>query len=98
MVLAGGRNSRMGGLDKGLLLFEGLPLASRTAKLLDVTPTILDYFGVGTPDLVPSLEGRSLLPRLGGPTTTTTSSTVPMTVTTLAAAAASSTTTTTTQP
>lgn len=73
---------------------------ARTAKLLDVTPTILDYFGVDTRALNPSLEGRSLLPRLGGPTTTTTSSssTVPTTVTTLAIPASSSTTTTTTQP
>jgi molybdopterin-guanine dinucleotide biosynthesis protein A len=35
VVLAGGRNSRMGGLDKGLLLFEGEPLAVRTLKLLE---------------------------------------------------------------
>lgn len=34
VVLAGGRNSRMGGLDKGQLLFRGLPLVSRTASLL----------------------------------------------------------------
>lgn len=34
VVLAGGRNSRMGGLDKGQLLFQGLPLVSRTAGLL----------------------------------------------------------------
>lgn len=72
---------------------------ARTAKLLDVTPTILDYFGVATADLNPSLEGQSLLPRVGGSTTTTTSSTaVSTTVTTLATPASSSTTTTTTRP
>jgi hypothetical protein len=71
----------------------------QTAKLLDVTPTILDYFGVASEDLQPSLEGRSLLPRLGGSTTTTTSSTaVSTTVTTLATPSSSSTTSTTTQP
>jgi molybdopterin-guanine dinucleotide biosynthesis protein A len=34
VVLAGGRNSRMGGLDKGALLYEGVPLAVRTVRLL----------------------------------------------------------------
>ena len=34
VVLAGGRNRRMGGLDKGLLLFRGVPLVIRTAGLL----------------------------------------------------------------
>ena len=34
VVLAGGRNSRMGGIDKGQLLFQGLPLVSRTAGML----------------------------------------------------------------
>lgn len=32
------------------------------AKLLDVAPTVLDYFGVGLDALDPPLEGRSLLP------------------------------------
>ena len=34
VVLAGGRNTRMGGLDKGLLLFQGVPLAVRAVRLL----------------------------------------------------------------
>ncbi len=34
VVLAGGRNSRMGGLDKGRIRFRGLPLALRTVSLL----------------------------------------------------------------
>jgi len=72
---------------------------SRLAKLLDVTPTILDYFGVATTQVDPPLEGRSLLPRVGGTTTTTTtSSTVGTTVTTLPAASSTTSTTTTTQP
>lgn len=34
VVLAGGRGSRMGGVDKGLQLFQGLPLAQWTLKRL----------------------------------------------------------------
>jgi molybdopterin-guanine dinucleotide biosynthesis protein A len=34
VVLAGGRNSRMGGLDKGRIPFRGVPLALRTVRLL----------------------------------------------------------------
>ena len=34
----------------------------RYAKLLDVTPTILDYFGISTSSINPVLEGSSLLP------------------------------------
>ncbi len=34
VVLAGGRNSRMGGLDKGRIAFRGLPLVLRTVELL----------------------------------------------------------------
>jgi hypothetical protein len=50
----------------------------RYAKLLDVTPTILDYFGVATSSVTPALEGRSLIPPTGpAPTTTTTSVTAP---------------------
>jgi hypothetical protein len=47
--------------------------SAQDAKLLDVTPTILDYFGVATEELDPPLEGRSLLPVAGAATTTTTS-------------------------
>jgi len=34
VVLAGGRNSRMGGVDKGRIPFKGLPLALRAVRLL----------------------------------------------------------------
>jgi molybdopterin-guanine dinucleotide biosynthesis protein A len=34
VVLAGGRNSRMGGLDKGRIPFRGVPLALRAVRLL----------------------------------------------------------------
>jgi molybdopterin-guanine dinucleotide biosynthesis protein A len=34
VVLAGGRNVRMGGLDKGLVPFQGVPLAVRALRLL----------------------------------------------------------------
>ena len=52
------------------------------AKLLDVTPTILDYFGVSLDSITPRLEGRSLLPPGSSPSeTTTTSSTAPVTTT-----------------
>jgi hypothetical protein len=73
----------------------------RNAKLLDITPTILDYFGVPTEGLSPPLEGRSLLLGAGGATTTTTSTTTPsstLAVTTTVAAPPSSRTTTTTLP
>jgi len=78
----------------------------RNAKLLDVTPTILDYFGVPTDGLSPPLEGRSLL--LGAPgattsttattSTSTTSTTLAATTTTTVTVPSSSTTTTTTRP
>ena len=51
----------------------------RAAKLLDVTPTILDYFGVNGNAMNPALEGRSLLPKVGGVTTTTTPVTTTLT-------------------
>jgi molybdopterin-guanine dinucleotide biosynthesis protein A len=34
VVLAGGKNARLGGVDKGLLRFQGVPLVVRTAELL----------------------------------------------------------------
>lgn len=34
VVMAGGRATRMGGVDKGLVLFEGLPLAEHAARRL----------------------------------------------------------------
>ncbi len=34
MVLSGGRGTRMGGVDKGLLLFNGVPLAQHTLQRL----------------------------------------------------------------
>jgi len=43
------------------------------AKLLDVTPTIFDFFGVPADDFDPPLEGRSLLLPLGSASSTTTS-------------------------
>ena len=43
------------------------------AKLLDVTPTIFDFFGVPVDDFDPPLEGRSLLLPLGTSSSTTTS-------------------------
>jgi hypothetical protein len=50
----------------------------RYAKLLDVTPTVLDYFGIASSSVSPTLEGRSLIPSVGTtPTTTTTSLTAP---------------------
>ena len=52
------------------------------AKLLDVTPTIYDFFGLDVDAIQPPLEGRSLLPSLGGPWTTTTSSAPPSSTTT----------------
>lgn len=59
----------------------------REAKLLDVAPTILDYYGVKTAAMDPPLEGRSLLQPLGGVTTTTsTMTTAPATTTTTTAA------------
>jgi len=60
--------------------------ADRYAKLLDVTPTIYDYFGVSVDDFDPPLEGRSLLIPLGTSsiaTTTTTTTTQGATSTTL---------------
>ena len=52
------------------------------AKLLDVTPTIYDFFGVDVDSLDPPLEGRSLLHPLGGPSASTTTSSLPTTSTT----------------
>jgi arylsulfatase A-like enzyme len=63
------------------------------AKLLDVTPTILDYFGVALDSITPPLEGRSLLATGNLPTTTTTTTTSAAPVTTTVTA-----TTTTTSP
>ena len=58
----------------------------REAKLLDVAPTILDYFGVPASRIDPPLEGRSLLPPLGSTTpstsTTVTTTTQPASATT----------------
>ncbi len=34
LVMAGGRAIRMGGIDKGLVLFEGRPLAEHVARRL----------------------------------------------------------------
>lgn len=34
LVLAGGKNTRMGGLDKGRIEFQGVPLAVRAVRLL----------------------------------------------------------------
>jgi molybdopterin-guanine dinucleotide biosynthesis protein A len=44
LVLAGGRGSRMGGVDKGLQLHEGVPLALRALRRLapQVGPTMLN--------------------------------------------------------
>jgi len=61
-----------------------LPLRTdRPAKLLDVTPTVLDYFGVSTVDIKPPVEGQSLLAH--GPDVTTTSTLPQPTSTTISA-------------
>ena len=65
VVLAGGRGARMGGLDKGLQLFDGVPMALHTLRRLQlqVGPTMLNanrnkdqYLSFGVPvfaDTVP---------------------------------------------
>lgn len=65
-----------------------------SAKLLDVTPTVLDYFGVDMTGLTPPLEGRSLLPR-GDATTTTTTTTTRKASTTTSTSTTTKTSTTT---
>jgi molybdopterin-guanine dinucleotide biosynthesis protein A len=69
VVLAGGRGTRMGGLDKGLQLFEGLPLAQQALQRLQkqVGPTMINAnrhldqyraFGVPVwPDVLPGYAG-----------------------------------------
>ncbi len=69
VVLAGGRGTRMGGADKGLQLFDGIPLALHTLKKLQqqVGPTMLNanrhldqYQGFGVPvwpDVLPDYAG-----------------------------------------
>ena len=69
LVLAGGRGSRMGGVDKGLQPFHGLPLALATLMRLQpqVGPTMInanrnlgayESFGVPVwPDVLPDYAG-----------------------------------------
>jgi len=69
VVLAGGRGARMGGVDKGLQLYDGLPLARHALQRLQaqVGPTMVnanrhldDYqaFGVPVhPDTLPDYAG-----------------------------------------
>ncbi len=69
VVLAGGRGARMGGVDKGLQLFNGVPLALHALRrlqpqvgttLLNANRNIEDYraFGVPVhPDTVPDYAG-----------------------------------------
>ena len=69
VVLAGGRGARMGGLDKGLQLFDGVPLALFTLRRLQsqVGPSMLNanrneeqYQAFGVPvfaDTVPDFAG-----------------------------------------
>ena len=40
LILAGGRGSRMGGVDKGLQTFKGLPLALHTLTRLQMSGTV----------------------------------------------------------
>jgi len=56
-----------------------------SAKLLDVTPTILAIYGVENPNVDPPLEGRSLLVGGSAPSTTLapTTTVVPLTATTV---------------
>lgn len=58
LVLAGGRGSRMGGVDKGLQLFKGLPLAQHSLQrlapqvgsvLLNANRNLDTYAGFGRP-------------------------------------------------
>lgn len=66
LVLAGGQGSRMGGLDKGLQLFQGQPLALHAARRLapQVGPLLLnanrhldDYAAFGWPVHADTLQG-----------------------------------------
>ena len=41
LVMAGGRATRMGGIDKGLVLFEGRPLAEHVARRLAAVPNVV---------------------------------------------------------
>lgn len=60
LILAGGRGSRMGGVDKGLQTFHGIPLAQHALKrlqmgagvgpiLLNANRHLADYEAFGTP-------------------------------------------------
>ena len=69
LVLAGGRGSRMGGVDKGLQLHDGVPLALHALRRIgaQVGPTLLNanrhldtYAGMGAPvwpDAMPDYPG-----------------------------------------
>lgn len=69
VVLAGGRGARMGGLDKGLQLYGGVPLAQHAlrrlqpqvgATLLNANRHLAQYQGFGAPvvtDTVPDFAG-----------------------------------------
>ena len=69
VVLAGGRGARMGGVDKGLQLFNGVPLAQHALRrlqpqvgttLLNANRNIDAYRGFGVavhPDTVPDYAG-----------------------------------------
>lgn len=66
LVLAGGRGSRMGGLDKGLACFRGEPMAKRALGRLmpQVGPVLLsanrnleDYAGFGVRVVTDTLQG-----------------------------------------
>ena len=67
------------------------------AKILDITPTVLDYFGVPLGSIQPPLEGMSLLPgsttvTVWGPSTTTTVTSTTLTTTTMPMAPVTTTT------
>ncbi len=69
LVMAGGRATRMGGIDKGLVLFEGRPLAEHVARrlapqcrtlLVSANRNLSAYRALGlTPvtDRIPGFEG-----------------------------------------
>lgn len=69
VVLAGGRGSRMGGVDKGLQLFNGVPLAQHAlhrlqpqvaATMLNANRNMDDYRAFGVPvhaDTLPDYAG-----------------------------------------
>lgn len=69
LVMAGGRATRMGGIDKGLVLFEGRPLAEHVARrlnpqcrtlLVSANRHLPDYRALGlipVPDRIPGFEG-----------------------------------------